>query len=652
MKKIVVCMVAVLMVFVFTACGGKEEVEENQVTQQESQTTDVISGVSIEAVTSQSISAKDYLPVTSQSKDDEYEKKLRSGDYTWEKPLVVTNPYGNSPLTAYILFYTEDSCKVRVTVKGKTKATNVTGTVKKAKYHRIPVVGLYPDKENEVIVSCLDGKEKKLRSQTIKIKTGALPDKLKDVIKVEKKTKTSAYGLTIISGFSTKYPFAYDEDGDVRWYMYMTSGSYGVFPLSNKRFMFLSDLSYTPTPEKPHVTQMYEMDYLGRAYQSYYVKNGIHHEVIEKTPGGNLLVLSNSIDGHTEDTVVEIDRKTGNIVKSLDMREIFDDTYQDMVDWAHLNTASYKKEDNSVLLSPRNVHAGIKVNWKTNKLKWILANPKMFEGTEQEDKVLKPIGDITWHYQPHSIYELPYDLDGNPDTIHIMMYDNHWRGTRKVDFFDKKEESFVTIYSVNEKEMTVRQEKLYPGVKSIITSNSAYDRKNNRVFSFGGYLHPLVNGRQGMIYEFDYDTETVLNQYSAKYYFYRGYEMNIDWSDMAEPLHIGKNYVKGTLQAPIQAKEKKVPSEKIGEDKVSFYLMGSVLYMKTNDHAVKKVRFVGKNNSYVMDYSSAGKGGKKYRKLKYSIAVPLSSLKADTYGIAVYYDGTWYDTGKNVVRNN
>lgn len=652
MKKIVVCMVAVLMVFVFTACGGKEEVKENQVTQQESQTTDVISGVSVEAVTSQSISAKDYLPVTSQSKDDEYEKKLRSGDYTWEKPLVVTNPYGNSPLTAYILFHTEDSCKVRVTVKGKTKATNVTGTVKKAKYHRIPVVGLYPDKENEVIVSCLDGKEKKLRSQTIKIKTGALPDKLKDVIKVEKKTKTSAYGLTIISGFSTKYPFAYDEDGDVRWYMYMTSGSYGVFPLSNKRFMFLSDLSYTPTAEKPHVTQMYEMDYLGRAYQSYYVKNGIHHEVIEKTPGGNLLVLSNSIDGHTEDIVVEIDRKTGNIVKSLDMREIFDDTYQDMVDWAHLNTASYKKEDNTVLLSPRNVHAGIKVNWKTNKLKWILANPKMFEGTEQEDKVLKPIGDITWHYQPHSIYELPYDLDGNPDTIHIMMYDNHWRGTRKVDFFDKKEESFVTIYSVNEKEMTVRQEKLYPGVKSIITSNSAYDRKDNRVFSFGGYLHPLVNGRQGMIYEFDYDTETVLNQYSAKYYFYRGYEMNIDWSDMAEPLHIGKDYVKGTLQAPIQTKEKKVPSEKIGEDKVSFYLMGSVLYMKTNDHAVKKVRFVGKNNSYVMDYSSAGKGGKKYRKLKYSIAVPLSSLKAGTYEIAVYYDGTWYGTGKNVVRNN
>lgn len=654
MKKITVCIVAVWIMLVLTACGGKkEEAEENRVTQQESQTTDVISGGSAEAVSSQTISAKEYLPVTSQRKDREYEEKLRSGSYTWEKPLVVTNPYGNSPLTAYILFYTEDSCKVSVTVKGKTDTSaDISGTVKKAKYHRVPVIGLYPGRENEVSLSCLDSKGKKLRSQIIKIKTAALPEKLKDVIKVEKKTKASAYGLTIISGFSTKYPFAYDENGDVRWYMYMTSGSYGVFPLSNKRFMFLSDAAYTPTAEKPHVTQMYEMDYLGRAYRSYYVKNGIHHEVIEKTPGGNLLVLTNSIDGHTEDVVAEIDRKTGEIVKSLDMREVFDDTYQDMVDWAHLNTASYKKEDDSILLSPRNVHAGIRVNWKTNKLKWILANPEMFKGTKQEDKVLKPIGDITWHYQPHSIYEIPYDLDGNPDTIHIMMYDNHWQGTRKVDFFDKKKESFVTVYAVNEKEMTVRQEKLYPGVKSIITSNSAYDRKDKRVFSFGGYLHPLINGRQGMIYEFDYASAEVLNQYSAKYYFYRGYEMNIDWSDLAKSLNISKDYVKGTLQAPIETEEKKIPDKTIGEDKVSFYLMGTVLYMETNDHAVKKVRFVGKDSSYVMDYSSAGKGGKKYRKLKYRIAIPLSTLKADSYEIAVHYDGTWYSTGKNVVRNN
>ena len=57
-------------------------------------------------------------------------------------------------------------------------------------------------------------------------------------------------------------------------------------------------------------------NYLGRIYRQYYVKNGIHHEVIEKEPGGNLFVLSSSIAGHTEDVVLEIDRKTGETVKN------------------------------------------------------------------------------------------------------------------------------------------------------------------------------------------------------------------------------------------------------------------------------------------------------------------------------------------------
>lgn len=100
--------------------------------------------------------------------------------------------------------------------------------------------------------------------------------------------------------------------------------------------------------------------------------------------------------GIPEDVVLEIDRKTGETVKELDMKEIFDKTYRNKVDWAHLNTVSYKEDDHSVLLSPRNLHSAVKVDWDTKKIKWILANPEMFEGTEQEDLVLKPQGDIKW----------------------------------------------------------------------------------------------------------------------------------------------------------------------------------------------------------------------------------------------------------------
>ncbi|MCH5265560.1 MAG: aryl-sulfate sulfotransferase [Lachnospiraceae bacterium] len=651
MKKLVISLsaVAAAVVLVLGVYQFRKGTEEDFVTPQETANTKVISAGAVEAFTSQTIPEEEYLPVKSRKVDGEMDKKAKSDANTWEKPEILVNPYENSPLTAYLFFTTDRACGVRVTVKGKISSADITGTLKKkTKKHRVPVVGLYPGKKNKVQISCLDENGKAYQTQTVTIETEPLPSELQDAVQVKKQGRPSAYGLTILSGQSTKYPFAYDENGDIRWYVKMTTGSYGVFPLSNKRLIFQTDASLTPTEEKPHTTQMYEMDYMGRVYQIYYVKNGIHHEVIEKTPGGNLLVLTSSIDGHTEDMVIELDRETGEIVKSLDMREIFDGTYENKVDWVHLNTASYKEEDNTVLLSPRNVHAGIKLDWTTNEIKWILANPEMFKGTEQEDKVLKPVGDFIWHFQQHSVYEIPYDLDGEPDTIHVMLYDNHWQTKRKVDFFDGRENSYVSVYAINEKEMTVRQEKHFESVRSIITSNCAYDKKSNRMFSFGGYLHPLIENRKGMVYEYDYGTGEVLNQYSAKEYFYRGYEMVIDWKDLAAPMEQEGNYVKGTLQAPVEAELEEKPEETLGDDVVSFVKKESVLYMKTNDHAIDQVAFHGQNHQYLMDYTNAGKGLKKNRKVTYSIAIPVSGLAEDEYKIAVRYQGKWYDTGKDI----
>ena len=70
-------------------------------------------------------------------------------------------------------------------------------------------------------------KNGKKKTKTVIIQTKELPKELKDAVKVEKKGKASAYALTILSGQTTKYPFAYDEAGDIRWYITMTTGSYG-----------------------------------------------------------------------------------------------------------------------------------------------------------------------------------------------------------------------------------------------------------------------------------------------------------------------------------------------------------------------------------------------------------------------------------------
>lgn len=652
-KRVIELLLLCTIPLLLSSCKEKETVVEPQeyVMGEESKKDENEDAPKVEKVTSTTIEKKRLAPDISREKDLKVKETLDSMEASLEKGQVLQNPYGNSPLTAYILFRTEAETKVRVTIKGKKKAADLTKNVSAAKKHRIPVVGLYPDYKNKVIVEVMDADGKVIEKKNFTIQTEALPSSLKNAVKVEKHTKKSAYPLTIVSGQKTAYPFAYDEEGEIRWFVKKKTSNYGVFPLSNTHFMLQGEDSFVTTEEKPHTTEMHEMDYMGRVYAVYYTKKGYHHEVIEKEPDGNLLILTSSIKGHVEDVVQELDRKTGKIVKSVDMQQLVGDKYVDMIDWCHLNTASYKAEDHSVLLSPRNIHSGIKMDWKTDKVKWILGNPQFWEGTEDAKKVLKPEGNIKWHYQPHSIYEIPYDLDKNPDTVHVMVYDNHWNTQRKVSFFDGDKNSYVSVYVVNEKKMTVKQVRLFESVKSKITSNCAYDKEKNRMFSFGGYLDPLIEGRQGMIYEHDYDSERVLNQYSFRYYFYRGYEMNYDLDSMTEELNQEESYVKGTLLAPRETEAKEVPKEKAEKKMADFVLKETALYMKTKDHSVMKVRFIGKNKTYVVDYSDAAGGEAKYKNTAYSIAIPAGGLKPDMYQIAICYQDDWYDTGKEIKVN-
>ena len=113
--------------------------------------------------------------------------------------------------------------------------------------------------------------------------------------------------------------------------------------LSNCRMIWQDTAGYVPNLEKPQSTNLYELDYLGRAYNMYYLSGGSHHEVIEKEPGGNLLVLTSSMQSHCEDKVEEIDRQTGAVVNELKLQDIIKCKYENLVDWAHINTVSYQQ---------------------------------------------------------------------------------------------------------------------------------------------------------------------------------------------------------------------------------------------------------------------------------------------------------------------
>ena len=390
--------------------------------------------------------------------DQQLQAELENG-YSWEEPMVIQNPYQVSPLTAVIIFDTKEECAVRFTVKGKTEAADISGEVESAASHRIPVIGLYPAMENTVVLELLDKSGKVTDSQEITITTDELPDKLDDAVKPVKTSGESAFELTMVYGQRTTFPFAYDCMGDIRWYM---SGEFtsGIYMLSNSRMIVASNEAFMPSQAKPQTTNLYEMDYLGRAYTMYYVAGGNHHEVIEKEPDGNLLVLTSSLEGHIEDKIQEIDRQTGEVVNELIMEDIFSGKYEDRVDWTHLNTVSYQSETDTIVISPRNLESVVKLNWTTKEIQWILCDPRFWEGTEYEKYVLQPEGDFVYQFQQHTAYQMETDLDGDDQTIEVSMFDNHYVKVRKSDvlqYFDGEKESYLLVYAVNEAEKTVKQ---------------------------------------------------------------------------------------------------------------------------------------------------------------------------------------------------
>lgn len=613
-----------------------------------SATTTILENDTFKDSVETTLETEDTLVAESKVIDDEIQAEVESKEHTWEKPLVLTNPYKISPLTAVVVFETEESCKVRVTVKGKTEDTDVSGTIEAATSHRVPVVGLYAGTENTVLLELLDENDKVTDSQELKIETDPLSDYFDNLVEPVKTSDDSAYNLMMIYGQRSTYPYAIDSQGDIRWYIERKAGNYGIFNLSNKRFIFQDDTAYTTTQRKPLSANMYEMDYLGRAYNMYYIANGIHHDIIEKEPGGNLLVLTSSLDGYEEEAAVEINRETGEIVNTLRMAEIFGSEFETRVDWAHLNTISYNAEDDTVLLSPRNLHAAVKVNWTTHELVWILSNPEIWKDTGFEDYVLQPEGEFHWHYQQHSVYEAGADLDGNPDTLEVTMFDNHWDGISPTDSFDGLTDSYAKVYSINESDKTVRLLKEYPMVLSDITSNTFYDVDSGHIFANSSQIYEPQDNIKGMLYEFDYESGEIISQFALGRNSYRSEIMYLDYQDLASAMELDENYIKGTLRPLASVKEKiDTPSKMIG-DEVPMKMVGSVLYVHTPDHRLSQVIFKGKGHTYAYDSTHLIASTRSYFTYESDVVMPMGDMEPDEYEIFTVYKDVYYNTGETI----
>src|SRR5699024_7661431 len=200
-------------------------------------------------------------------KTDEAIDKASKGS-TLEDPYVNVDPYDRSPLTALIIFNTKKDATVSFTVKGKTPDVNISHSLdEERKSHVIPVVGLYPDTENEVNLFVTKANGEKVEKH-ISIETEKLQDKQPEEEIVESdpslldiQTCTLNVAIPI-----TKHPDGYDKPGDIRWYGSMYN-SHVLNEMEHGHLMYLSK----DDNGGPAYNRLFETDYLGKLYNAFQI---------------------------------------------------------------------------------------------------------------------------------------------------------------------------------------------------------------------------------------------------------------------------------------------------------------------------------------------------------------------------------------------
>ncbi len=376
-------------------------------------------------------------------------EELRAGNYTLTNPLVKLNPYFINPLSAMILFTTEEPVAVTVKVLGKTPEGTMKHTFPKATEHVLPVLGLYGGYENTVEIELYRGAK-----STVKIQTEPLSKDVPPLVKMDTTYEYLRDELIFVSPALTALATGFDYAGDVRWHLNIPC----VFDLKRVKNGNILIGSHRLLKIPYYMSGIYEMTMTGKIVREFTLPGGYHHDQFEMEDG-NLLILTEDLTSETvEDMCVLVDRNTGEILKTWDYKNFLDPTKVahsgswTEEDWFHNNAVWYDKNTNSLTFSGRHIDAMTNIDYDTGKLNWIIGDPEMWP-EEYQKYFFKPVGDgdFDWQYEQHANVILP---DGD-----VMCFDNgHWRSKVKEKYLLNKDNfSRGVRYKINTDKMEIEQ---------------------------------------------------------------------------------------------------------------------------------------------------------------------------------------------------
>lgn len=461
--------------------------------------------------------------IASISESDRIQEAYEALEYTFEDPFVLQNPYNNSPLTAIIKFPTEQDAIITLTIKGKGNAPDLIHTFKTPKKeHEIPIVGLYANYKNELILKAhfADGtrQEKKLLIETPKVNKRAFY-----FIKNKTQPLENRYYF-LLEGI------VFDEFGEIR------------FDFETDKMLYWMDGELI---EESRNNGLVRYSLIGKKLQTYVYPEGFvsfSHGIGQK-PNGNFLVIGsfknkeavfkNTIQPTQRDFVIELDYYTGKMVNKWDFSEILnpnrsviiqsDKTNYGINNWCHMNAVDYDSSDKSIVISCKNMGMA-KIDEKTGDLKWVFGPKIGFEKSgrlgkgpalyqkvltavnkkgdsypEEVQKGFKAAADFKWPTKTHHAKVLGNNLFSIFDNSGII-YDAN---------IITSPYSSASIFAIDPKKNTVRQIwRKDLGVHSEVGSSVLYDKEKEEVIVFISQINdPNQKGiSYGKIMRYDFNT--------------------------------------------------------------------------------------------------------------------------------------------------
>nr|MBA2322081.1 aryl-sulfate sulfotransferase [Deltaproteobacteria bacterium] len=351
-----------------------------------------------------------------------------------------------------------------------------------ATVHAVPLVGLHADGAWSLSVHAVDA-DGETADAAVTLTTGSLPSPLPNLDLVVSDPARMQPGLTLIplfAGPATGYLALLDENARVVWI-------YGP-----SAYKFTEVRPYAGHLLALDNTRISEIDWMGNFLRSWtsgtaeeqeipVAVEHFHHELlvssretfvtwtkepvfIENFPTSEYEPQPQADSQVANDTVLEIDIATGELVGTWPMEGLFDpqrlgfeslSVDETGFEWTHTNSIFEDAVNGRWVVSARNQDAVMAFDKTTNEIAWILGNHDNWHAP-WTDSLLTPEGaPFEWPYHQHAA---KYD----PATGRLLLFDNGnyrsspWTGVLP----EESDESYSRLvqYTIDEGARTVRQD--------------------------------------------------------------------------------------------------------------------------------------------------------------------------------------------------